>query len=79
MTGEEYNEQEAAILANTPVEFHSALSYEAYERGHAAGYEECLIYLRGMVDMLAEPLRKFENRIKREEVAAFHEARKWTM
>jgi hypothetical protein len=77
MTAEEHNEQEAAILSSLPVEFHSALSYAAYERGHAYGYDECLIILREMVDALAEPIRKFEGRVRWESVQAVHEARKW--
>ena len=79
ITQDEYKKQEAELLAKTPVEFHAALSYAAYESGHSAGYEECLIHLGDLVDALAEPLRKFENRVRREEMAAYHEAKLWTM
>lgn len=63
MTKEEFNIKEAEILKDLPEEFRSAISYMAYEIGHSAGYEECLIYVKEYVSNLKEPIEKFQKRI----------------
>ena len=79
MTSEQYNQQEAEILKPLPPEFHAMLSYSAYERGHSAGYDECLLHLREMASALVEPVKQYENRLRREYAAQYHEARLWSM
>jgi len=77
MTSDEFNTQQTEILKPLPPEFHAMLSYSAYERGHSAGYDECLLHLREMADALAEPVRKFESRVRSQAIGDVHEARKW--
>ena len=36
----------------------------SYERGHSAGYEECISHLKGLVNELKIPIANFENRIR---------------
>jgi len=66
MTAEEFNTKEKEILSAIPEEFHSAVSYQAYEDGHAYGYEEVLIHVQNLVGMLEKPIAEFEKRIKKE-------------
>jgi len=68
MTAEEYREQEAAEfdLKNIPQEFRSAISYHAYEEGHAYGWSEVLIHLRDLIDGLEPAIRAFEKRVRTE-------------
>jgi len=54
-----YNE----ILCVLPEEFRSAISYYAYEKGHAYGYEEVLSYLEQLVDALKPCVEKYTQRI----------------
>lgn len=63
MTPEEFAEKESELLSKIPQEFRGAVSYQAYEDGHSAGYEEVLIYVERYVGMLFEPIKKFESRI----------------
>ena len=53
-----------AELNKLPAEFRSAVSYAAYERGHAYGYEEILSHVRGYVEMLEEPICKFRDNLQ---------------
>lgn len=64
MTSEEFNAREAELLQALPQEFHSAVSYHAYERGHAYGHEEVLIHLGELVDMLAPCINKYTQRLQ---------------
>ena len=64
MTSDEFNAREAELLQALPNEFHSAVSYHAYESGHAYGHEEVLIHLQGMVDMLAPCINKYTQRLQ---------------
>lgn len=66
MTPEEFAVQEKLILSDVPEELHSALSYMAYEQGHAYGYTEVLIHLQTYVDNLAEPIDKLIARVRQE-------------
>jgi len=63
MTAEEFNILEAEVLKDLPEEFRSRISYMAHERGHSAGYEECLIHVKEYVRDLKDPIEKFKNRI----------------
>lgn len=64
MTNEEYAARERELLSQLPPEFHSAVSYHAYETGHAYGHEEVLIHLQGLVDMLVPCVNSYTQRIK---------------
>lgn len=66
MTAKEFANKEKEILSAIPQEFHGAVSYQAYEDGHAYGYEEVLIHVQNLVGMLAKPIAEFEARIKKE-------------
>jgi len=66
MTDQEFNNKQAEILAPIPQEFRSAISYHAYEQGHAYGNEEIIIHLSDLVDELLQPIQEFEKRIKTE-------------
>jgi hypothetical protein len=71
MTDIQFAEKQTEILKDIPEEFKGALSYMAYEIGHASGNEEVIIALNDLVSNLKEPIRKFEKRI-REEITQFH-------
>ena len=60
MTGEEFNVAEAEVLAKLPEEFRAAVSWDAYDRGHAYGYEEVLIYVKDIVDWLLPCIQKYD-------------------
>ena len=63
MTAEQFAEKEKELLQGIPEEFHSRLSYMAYEDGHHAGYEEVLSHLSGLVSDLKEPIAAFQKRL----------------
>lgn len=63
MTNEEYAAKERELLSQLPQEFHSAVSYHAYETGHAYGHEEVLIHLQGLVDMLVPCVNSYTQRL----------------
>lgn len=63
MTAEDFNKKEKEILNEIPEEFQGAISYQAYEDGHAYGYEEVLIHVRNLVDTIKEPIEKYTKRI----------------
>jgi len=60
MTSEEFASKEKEILSAIPQEFHSAVSSQAYEDGHAYGYEEVLIHVQNLVGMLEKPIAEFK-------------------
>lgn len=66
MTDQEFCKQQAKILEPIPQEFKSAISYHAYEQGHAYGNEEIIIHLSDLVDTLLQPIQEFEKRIRTE-------------
>ena len=55
---------ESYILRNIPAEFHSALSYMAYEKGHAYGPSEIRLHLKELAGGLESSFEKYEKRIK---------------
>lgn len=60
MTSKEFAKREKEILSAIPQEFHSAVSFQAYEEGHAYGYEEVLIHVQNIVGMLEKPIAEFK-------------------
>ena len=68
MTDQEYADKEKALFdeSKIPVEFRSALSYLAYERGHAYGLDEIWSELIDLVSGLQEPIKKYTERIQNE-------------
>jgi hypothetical protein len=68
MDGKDFQEKENVILSEIPEEFRGAISYQAYEEGHAFGYEEVLIHVRNLVDTIKEPIRKYTERITKEKI-----------
>ncbi len=62
-TAEEYAEDLAKVLKNTPAEFHDFVTTEAYDRGHDDGYDECLSIAKGLVNVLRPCFLRFEQRI----------------
>ena len=63
MTSEQYEAKQKELLNGIPEEFQSALSYMAYEQGHSAGYDECIIVLSGLVSELRPVIKRYETRI----------------
>lgn len=64
MTDDEYAKAQSDLLEDVPEEFKGTLSYMAYERGHSSGWEECINILRELVSDLAEPIKKFGERMR---------------
>jgi len=64
LTKETFAIEEAEILADVPVEFRTAVSYQAYEDGHSAGYDEVIIYVQRYVNMLKNPIAEYTRRIQ---------------
>jgi hypothetical protein len=63
MTANEFATKEKELLSQIPKEFHSAISYLAYDVGHAYGYEEIFIHLQDYVSTLTEPIEKYGKRM----------------
>lgn len=63
MTAEEFSTKQNELLNRVPLEVRGALSYTAWEHGHAYGYDEVLIVLSDLVSGLEEPLRNLEKRL----------------
>lgn len=61
MTQDEFNQKEAEILERLPIQLRSAISWMAYDRGHAYGYEEVLNHVLAMVDALEKPVEDLIN------------------
>jgi hypothetical protein len=68
MTDEEFNNRQTTLLVDIPKEFHGALSYHAWESGHAYGYEEVLSHLQDLVEMIRKPINDFKGRILTETI-----------
>ena len=65
MTLDEFNDRQDKILAVLPEELRPVLSYMAYERSHAYGYEEVLNSLGGMVHDLRDAVLAYGSRMER--------------
>jgi hypothetical protein len=57
---------EEAELERVPEEFRSVISSMAYDRGHSAGRDEVLLYIRNYVHELQPAIHAFEIRLLRE-------------
>ena len=64
MTEDEFTKEEEKILERLPVQFRAAVSYRAYEMGHAYGWDEVLLHLQELVEMLVEPIKEFQKSCK---------------
>ena len=62
MTHEEFEAAESEELNKLPEEFRSAVSYEAYDRGHAYGREEVLSYVRSTVSWLLPCIEAYDKK-----------------
>lgn len=51
---------------NIPKEFRGPMSLLAYQLGHAYGYNEMWIHLNDIIDAFEEPIKNFENRVKKD-------------
>ena len=65
MTSSEYETNAAELFTqhNIPMELRAALSYQAYERGHAYGYNNVYSILEDLVYALEKPLQKLQKRL----------------
>lgn len=66
MTEEEFEADLAEALAALPEEFRGAVSAEAWDRGHWAGYEEVLLHARGITDWLSPAVAKYTDAVLRD-------------
>ena len=66
MTATEFDEKSSELLARLPIEVRAAVSWMAYDRGHAYGHEEILCHIQEYVGNLEQPLILLINRIKYE-------------
>lgn len=66
MTNQEFAELQENLFDeyDIPQEFRGAISYKAWEDGHAYGYSEVISHLRDLIYMLEKPLKDFTKRIK---------------
>jgi hypothetical protein len=62
MTNEEFAKKQDELLDQVPKEFHGALSYMAYESGHARGHDEVLSHLIDYIDHLKDSIENFGTR-----------------
>lgn len=65
MTLDEFNDRQDQILLALPEELRPVLSYMAYERSHAYGYQEVLNTLGGMVHDLRDAVLAYGSRMER--------------
>jgi hypothetical protein len=63
MTYEEFIAKEAEILSVVPPEFRSAMSYYAYQQGHAYGYQEVIGHLEDLVDSFMPSIVAYTKRL----------------
>lgn len=63
MSESEFQAQQADYLTDVPAEFHAAIRRIAWEHGHAAGYQDVLYYTAELAGGLAEPIRKYAERL----------------
>jgi hypothetical protein len=61
---EDFETRQSEILEQLPEEFRATVSWEAYDAGHAYGYEEILIRLENIVGWLAPCCKNFAKRFE---------------
>jgi len=66
MTDKEYAQKQTDLFkeCGIPEEFQGAISYQAYEDGHAYGYDEVWIHLQDFVYAIKDPIQKYTKRIQ---------------
>jgi hypothetical protein len=64
MTQDEYDIKSEEALRDIPSEFHSAIRWNAWENGHAYGYDEVYIHLRDLVEALSIPIQEYTKRLQ---------------
>ena len=64
MTDGDFYQKEAELLERLPEELRPAVSWMAYDRGHAYGHEEVLGHVAEMVSELEEPVKRLIDRLK---------------
>ena len=64
MTPEQYDAEMTSLLNEIPDEFSCYVTSESYDRGHAAGYEECVLIARSMVDGLRPCIVEYRKRLQ---------------
>jgi hypothetical protein len=64
MTNTEFIEKQKPLLGRLPPEFRGVVSFQSWQTGHSSGYEEVLLHLQDLVEMLETPIKNFEHRIR---------------
>lgn len=60
MIDSEYHIEMKKILSEIPPEFHSYVTSESYDRGHSAGYEECVLIAQDIVYSLKPCIESYK-------------------
>lgn len=63
MTAEDFALEMEKLLSEIPEEFRGYASYEAYDRGHANGYEESYNIAQDIVSTLKGPIKEYTKRL----------------
>lgn len=63
MTPEDYALDMEKLLSEIPEEFRGYVSYQAYERGHSSGHEECYNIAQDIVSSLKGPIKEYTQRV----------------
>lgn len=66
LTEDEYCKKLSDTLEDVPVEFRDCISAKAWSDGHSSGYDEVISCAESLVSELMGPIRKFEERIRKE-------------
>jgi hypothetical protein len=66
MTEQEYATELNRLLELIPEEFRPIVTYNAYDKGHASGYDEVIQQVAMFIDDFSEPIQKFKDRIIKE-------------
>lgn len=64
MTDSDFNAEMRDILGEIPEEFHSYVSSESWDRGHSAGYEECVSIARSIVFSLKPCIESYRVKLQ---------------
>lgn len=63
MDEKEFEQRQDEILKDIPEEFHSAVKWHAWDRGHSSGYELVLNCVAELVYMLKKPIAEYTARL----------------
>lgn len=64
MDEETFTARQDELLAQLPEEFRGAVSFKAWQDGHAYGYAEVLSHVADLVESLKKPIADYTARIK---------------